>query len=81
MPSLSKLPSDLRRSKFIKALKRLGFVVDKKGGNGSHFKATWPATQKCITIPSKLSKQVLLYVLKEIETHSSVSWEDIDKEL
>ncbi|MFH1326019.1 MAG: hypothetical protein ABIH48_00950 [Candidatus Falkowbacteria bacterium] len=40
MSSLSELPSEIKRRKFIKALVRLGFIIDSKGGDGSHFKAT-----------------------------------------
>ena len=81
MPSLSELPSEIKRNKFIRALRRLGFVIDTKGGDGSHFKATWPSTQKSISIPSKLRKDVLYYLLKEIEKYSRKTWEDILKEL
>lgn len=81
MPSLSELPGEIKRSKFIKALRRLGFLVDTTGGDGSHYKVTWPVTQKSITIPSKLPKQVLLYVLKEIESYSGVTWSQIKDEL
>ncbi len=81
MPSYSNLPGEIKRKKFIKALKRLGFYIDKSGGDGSHYKITWPRTQKSVTIPSKLPKQVLAYVLKEIEQYSGISWEDIAKEL
>jgi predicted RNA binding protein YcfA (HicA-like mRNA interferase family) len=56
MPSPSDLPGEINRKKLTKALERLGFVIDEKGGNGSHFKATWPKTQKCVTIPSKIPK-------------------------
>jgi predicted RNA binding protein YcfA (HicA-like mRNA interferase family) len=81
MPSLSELPGEMKRRKFIKALIRLGFQIDTKGGNGSHFKATWPRTQKSITIPCDLLKQTLNYVLKEIEVYSGITWEDIKKVL
>jgi len=36
MPSLSELPGEIKRKKFIRALQRLGFVIDKTGGDGSH---------------------------------------------
>ena len=48
-----------------------------RGGDGSHYKATWPKNEKSITIPSKLPKQVLDYVLKEIENYSGINWEEI----
>ncbi|PIZ96916.1 MAG: hypothetical protein COX80_00110 [Candidatus Magasanikbacteria bacterium CG_4_10_14_0_2_um_filter_33_14] len=81
MPSLSELPGEIKRKKFIKALRRLGFIIDRTGGNGSHCKITWPRTQKSITIQSKIRKDVLLYILKEIEQYSGVTWEEIKKEL
>ncbi|NQU78013.1 type II toxin-antitoxin system HicA family toxin [Candidatus Falkowbacteria bacterium] len=81
MPSRSELPGKISRNKFTKALIRLGFVIDKKGGDGSHCKVTWSATQKSITIQSDLRKDVLYYLLKEIEEHSGVTWEDIKEEL
>lgn len=81
MPSLSELPGDTNRIKFIKALQRLGFIINTKGGDGSHIKATWPSNQKVITIQSKLRKDVLYYLLKEILTISGITWEDIKKEL
>lgn len=81
MPSLSELPGEIKRKKFIKALRRLGFVIDESGGDGSHYKITWPATQKSLTIPQKLPKQTLKYVLSEIEEYSGIAWDDIKKEL
>lgn len=81
MPSFSELPGEIKRKKFIRALQRLGFNIDKSGGDGSHYKITWPITQKTITIQSKLRKDVLYYLLKEIEQCSGVAWEDIKKEL
>lgn len=79
MPSRSELPGEIKRRKFTKALERLGFVIDTTGGKGSHIKIVWPVTQKSITIPSDIRKDVLYYVLKEIETMSGVTWEDIKK--
>jgi predicted RNA binding protein YcfA (HicA-like mRNA interferase family) len=81
MPSLSELPDNISRDKLSKALERLGFSISKKGGKGSHIKATCLTTQKSITIPSKLSKNVLSYVIKEIEKCSNVNWDDINKYL
>jgi predicted RNA binding protein YcfA (HicA-like mRNA interferase family) len=81
MPSLSELPGNINRNKFIKALERLGFEISTKGGKGSHYKATFIRTQKSITIQSTVSKNVLYYLLKEIEIISSVTWTDIKKYL
>ncbi len=81
MPSLSQLPGDIKRKKLTKALTRLGFVIDEKGGDGSHYKALWPKTQKSITIPQEISKYTLYYLLKEIEMAAGLKWEDIKNEL
>jgi len=81
MPSRSELPGEIKRAKFAKALKRLGFVIDMTGGDGSHCKATWLSTRKSVTIQKDLRNDVLCYVLKEIEECSGITWEDIKKEL
>lgn len=83
MPSLKQLPSETKQVKFVKTLNRLGFIVNTKGGDGSHIKVTWPTTQKAITIPNKLPKQVLYYLLKEIKeiTNKQITWENIEKRL
>ncbi len=66
---------------YQKALQRLGFIIDESGGSGSHYKATWPQTQKSITIPNNLPKQVLKYVLNEIEEYSRIDWNKIKEML
>lgn len=81
MPPLSKLPGNLSRKKFAKALARLGFIIDTTGGVGSHMKITWPATQKSLTIQKDLRKDVLYYVLKEIEEYSGITWDQIKNKL
>lgn len=81
MPSLSDLPGEIKRKKFAKALKRLGFIINKKGGDGSHYKIIWPANDKSVTVPEKLRKDVLAYILKEIEEFSGITWDDVRKEL
>lgn len=81
MPSHSDLPGEISRKKFTRALVRLGFLINKKGGDGSHYKATWPLTQKSVTIQSDLRKDVLYYLLKDIEEYSDITWDDIRKEL
>ena len=77
MPSLSGLPSKINQNKFIKALERLDFTISRKGGKGSHFKAAYNSNQKSITIPEDLEKNVLYYVLKEIELYTGVTWDQI----
>ena len=81
MPSLSQLPGEIKRKKFTKALVRLGFIIDQKGGDGSHYKALWPRNQKSVTIPYDVNKYTLYYLLKEIESVSGISWDDIKQEL
>ncbi|MEA2088733.1 MAG: hypothetical protein U9O55_02760 [Patescibacteria group bacterium] len=81
MPTRSELPSKLNRDKLTKALDRLGFNISKKGGKGSHIKATCIKTQKSITIPLNLHKHILYYVIKEIEKYSDIIWDDIKREL
>lgn len=79
--SLPDLPGEIKRDKFARALIRLGFILNEDGGKGSHCKLTWPPTQKSITLQSDLRKDVLRYVLKEIEKLSGITWENIKKEL
>ena len=81
MPSPNDLPGEIKRAKFIKALERCGFEINKVGGNGSHYKAIWPRNQKSVTIQQDLPKQVLRYVLKEIEICSGVTWDQINAKL
>lgn len=81
MPPLNELPGNISRDKFTKALERLGFELNKRGGNGSHYKATWPRTQKVIVIQKKISKYTLKYILDEIEKCSGISWNEIENKL
>ena len=81
MPSLSELPSNLSREKLTKSLARLGFIISKKGGKGSHIKATFVRTQKSITIQKNINKNILYYLLKEIEKISNIRWEHIKRKL
>lgn len=80
MSSLNDLPSDMNREKLIRVLKKLGFTLDKRGGNGSHYKVICP-NQKVIILPHKLYKQILKVILKEIEKNCGITWEQIKKEL
>jgi len=81
MPSLSELPGEIKRPKFLKVCRRLGFVIDRKGGDGSHFKIVWPKNNKMVTVPEDLPKQTLKYIIKEMMEVSCLDWEDIKKEL
>ncbi len=77
MPSRSELPGCLRSGKFLGALRRLGFLVNKVGGKGDHVKIIWLATGKSLSFDTDLRRDVLYYVLKEIEEKFSISWDDI----
>jgi len=81
MPPRSRLPGDLPRNKFLKALRRLGFLIDISGGDGSHCKVVRPETQKSVTIPLNLRKDVLYYVLNELEEKCGLTWERIKDEI
>ncbi len=81
MPSHSELPDGIRRGKFIKALQRLGWEISEVGGKGSHYKATWPLTQKSITIQYDFRKDVLSSVIKGINSISGHTWQDIKAKL
>src|SRR3989338_4008556 len=81
MPSRSELPGELSRKKFLNTLRRLGFEINTVGGKGDHIKIIWRATQKSVTITGELRKDVLYYLLKEIESVSGVTWEKIKTEL
>jgi len=81
MPSYSQLPGGIKRPKFLKALKRLGFKIDTTGGKGSHYLAIWPPNQKQFTIQRDLRRDVLMSVVKEIEKLTGITWEDIKKKL
>lgn len=81
MPSRSKLPTDLKRKKLCRALEKLGFEISTRGGNGSHIKATYIKNQKCVIIPGDLRRDVLYYVLKQLQEVGGVTWKDIQKYL
>jgi predicted RNA binding protein YcfA (HicA-like mRNA interferase family) len=80
MPPLEGLPGNINAEKIIRALRRLGFIIDTKGGKGSHVKAIW-TNEKFVTIQRKLFKVALKELLKEIESVSGLTWDDIRKEL
>lgn len=83
MPPRSELPDRISRDKFIKILEKSGFEISRKGGKGSHYKATWPRTQKSITIQKDLRRDVMYYTVKQIEeiTDRDVSWDRIKDSL
>ena len=75
------MPGGIKRRKLTRALEKLGFEISTRGGNGSHFKATHIQSQKCVIIQEDLRKDVLHYVLKQIEEISGVTWDDISNML
>lgn len=81
MPSRSELPGQLPRRKFLNSLRRLGFVINTVGGKGDHVKIIWPPTNKSVTVIGDLRKDVLYYLLKELESISGISWDQIKDKL
>lgn len=81
MPPRSELPGTLAREKFIKALIRLGFEIRRPGGKGGHIKAIWPSSQKAVSIPERLDRDVIYYLLKQIMDCSGISWDQVKREL
>lgn len=81
MPSLSEIPDRINRAKLLRALKRLGFRINMTGGKGSHCKVECPKNSKIVTIPEKLHKQTVCYILKEIESYSGITWDQIKARL
>lgn len=74
------LPGDLNPKKLVRALVRLGFTIDTTGGKGSHLKAIW-RNEKMVIIQRNLYRQALRLLLREIETVSGITWEEIKKQL
>ena len=81
MSSLSDIPDGITRDRFLKALIKLGWIVDKSGGNGSHYKATWPRSQKSIIIQYHFRKDVLYHILKGVTVISGHTLDDIKEKL
>lgn len=77
MSSPNDLPGEIKRTKFLNALKRLGFEINQVGGDGSHYKVIWPRNNKSVTVPQDLPKQTIRYVVKQIEQCSGITWQDI----
>ena len=61
------LPSDIKQTRLLKALRKSGFIINYHGGRGSHAKAVDPKIGKFITIQYNLYKVVLYEILKEAE--------------
>jgi len=62
-----KLPSDIRQRRLLKALQKVGFIINTSSGKGSHAQAIDPKSGKYITIPNHLYKIALREILKLAE--------------
>lgn len=51
---MPKLPPSIKRKKLIRALRRLGFVIDESKGDGSHYKIYSLDKTRSSIIPKKL---------------------------
>ena len=56
--------SSLTQKKWSKACKKLGLIVDKKKGKGSHYRVVNPKTNKKTTLPSDCHKYISLDLYK-----------------
>lgn len=61
------LPSDVRQSRLLKALGKVGFIIDTASGKGSHAQAIDEKTGRYITVPNHLYKIALKQILKLAE--------------
>ncbi len=77
---MNRIPSDIHPKKLLRALTWLGFVLNTKGGRGSHVKVIW-RNEKSITVQYNLHRHAFLGLLKEIEEISGLTWEEIEREL
>ena len=73
---MPKLPASIKRKKLIKALGRLGFLVDKSKGDGSHYKLYSLDKSRSITIPKSLEG---IHTRKTLETFIEKDISDIQK--
>jgi predicted RNA binding protein YcfA (HicA-like mRNA interferase family) len=62
-----KLPSDVKQSRLLKALGKVGFIIDQSHGKGSHAQAVDPKSGRYITVPNYLYKIALYEILKLAE--------------
>lgn len=59
----------------------VGFQINRKGGDGSHYKVIWPKTQKLVTVQYDFRKDVLYEILKDIKEISGIEWDEIKKHI
>ncbi len=74
-----KLPSDIRQSRLLKALRKVGFVINLSHGKGSHAQAVDLKTGRYITVPNHLYKIALYEILKLAEDLGYDATEIINK--
>ena len=77
MSPLNEIPDGITRDRFLRALVRLGWEISKIGGKGSHYRATWPKSQKSMTIQYDFRKDVLRRIVKAMTAISGQTWDDV----
>lgn len=70
--------TNMTQKKWVKACKRLGLIVDKKKGKGSHYRIINPASGRPQTLPADCHKFISIEIYKSL-----LEWgfteEEIDK--
>lgn len=72
--------TNLKQRDWVRACKKLGLVVDKKRGKGSHFRIINPDTGQATTLPSKCHKYISLAIYSCL-LEWGISEEDLDRAL
>lgn len=67
MPPPFNFPSDSNQRRIIKAFQKIGFVINSKGGKGSHVKVIDPKTGRWTIIQSNIHKAVIRDYVKFVE--------------
>ena len=62
-----KLLSDAKQIRLLRALRRVGFIIDIQSGKGSHAQAVDPKSGKYITVVNHVHKAALREILKSAE--------------
>ena len=72
--------TNLKQKQWSKACIKLGLIVDKKKGKGSHYRIVNPVTNQATTLPSDCHKYISLDIYKTL-LEWGYSEVDIDKAL
>lgn len=72
--------TNLKQKDWVKACKKLGLVIDKKKGKGSHYRIVNPDTNQTTTLPYKCHKYISLNIYGTL-LEWGISEEDLDKAL